>query len=222
MSKIVEYSSKSTAVRGIERAGIAKADADKHLFKTADGKWAFDQDAVTEALAAAQRGTEVVEGADKSEAVAAAAVTSASALEQMTQDEIDADLAAMCGYSHCPKCGIHLSNGVLHFDSLEDQHGPKKAYELQKHEWSCMGCNAEWGKEIEAPKSKGRKEPTSHYTNKSSVDGAVARCHELYNANPEARRKDAIQLAVDAGIAFYTARTQYQKWFQARKTGKVK
>lgn len=217
MSKIVEYSSKSTALRGIERAGIDKADAPKFLFQSESGKWAFDQAAVTEAIAASKRGTEVVEGTDKGDVTEIAAVTTASAAEQMTQDEIDADLAETCGYSHCPKCGIHLSNGLLDFDTLEDQHGPKKAYEMQKHAWSCMGCNAEWGDPITPPSGKARKEPTRHYVNKSTVDGAVALCHELFSANPDLRRKDAIKLAEEAGVAFYTARTQYQKWFKGRK-----
>lgn len=38
------------------------------------------------------------------------------------------------------------------------------------------------------------------------------------NDEPRMRRKDAIQLLVDEGVAFYTARTQYQSWFSA--TGK--
>lgn len=221
MSNIVEYSSKSTAARGLERAGVAKADADGFLFKAESGKWAFDQDKVSAALAKAQQGDGTVsQGAAKGD-VEGSAMT-ASAAEQMSQDEIDADLAETCGYSHCPSCGIHLSNGLMDFDSLEDQVGAKKAYEMQKHAWSCMGCNAEWGDEIAAPTSKGRKEPTRHYVNKSTVDGAVAKCHELFSANPDLRRKDAIQLAVNAGIAFYTARTQYQKWFKAQKVSRVK
>lgn len=230
MSNVVEYSSKSVAIRGIGRMGITdKAEAEalvsvsrpSNAHDTSPVKYLVDKDAVSAALAAKQRGDgTVAQGTDKGDAKGA--TTSKSAAEQMTQDEIDNDLAETCGYSHCPSCGIHLSNGIMDFDSLADQHGDKKAYEMQKHAWSCMGCNAEWGDEIEAPKGKGRKEPTRHYVNKSTVDGAVAKCHELFSANPDLRRKDAIQLAVDAGIAFYTARTQYQKWFKAQKATRVK
>lgn len=190
MSNIVEYSSKSTAVRGLTRhlgAAAEGVDLNALVFQQG-GKWAFDKDA-----------------ADK-----------AAGLADVTEE--DENLILACGHSHCPECGIHLSNGLLDFDSLEDQHGAKKAYSMQKHQWSCMGCNAEWGTPVEAPKgSKSRGEPIRHYTNKSTVEGAVALCHTIYNANPDARRKDAIQLAVDAGVAFYTARTQYQKWFKAAK-----
>jgi hypothetical protein len=35
--------------------------------------------------------------------------------------------------------------------------------------------------------------------------------------SPPLRRKDAVAGAVATGVAFYTARTQYQKWFAARR-----
>jgi len=49
-----------------------------------------------------------------------------------------------CGHSHCPGCGIHLSNGVLDFDSAVESAG-SRAKADQSLEWSCMGCGAEWG-----------------------------------------------------------------------------
>lgn len=187
MSKIVEYSSKSTAVRGFVRAYGEKLEADKFVVKGDNGKFGYDKDAADAALGVAG------------------------------MSEADQAMVLDYGHANCPHCGIHLSNGVSDYDGMVDLHGEKKAYELQKTEWACMACWAAWGAEIEAPKSKGSKQPTRHYVNKSTVDGAVAKSHEIFNANPEARRKDAIQLAVDAGIAFYTARTQYQKWFKGRK-----
>lgn len=46
--------------------------------------------------------------------------------------------------------------------------------------------------------------------------GAVARAHAVFGALPAGtQRKAAIAAAVDAGIAFYTARTQYQAWRKA-------
>lgn len=135
----------------------------------------------------------------------------------------DEDLASYCGYSHCPnkECGIQLSNGVCDFENMIDVHGSESAaYKHQKHEFSCLACGTEWG-EVITPKGS-RGSATRHYTDRSDMSlkekgGAVHVCHDLYTANPGLRRKDAIQLAVDAGVAFYTARTQYQKWFKARK-----
>lgn len=189
MSNIVEYSSKATAVRGFVRAYGEQLDAAKFVVKGDNGKFGYDKDAADAALGMAG----------------------------LSED--DQELKFNYGHVNCPHCGIHLSNGVTDFDGMVDCHGSEAAaYKLMKHEWMCLGCNGEWGAEIEAPKSKGSKAPTRHYENRSTIDGAVAKSHEIYNANPDARRKDAIQLAVDAGIAFYTARTQYQKWFKANKS----
>ena|SRR5690554_194997 len=40
---------------------------------------------------------------------------------------------------------------------------------------------------------------------------------EMSAANPQVRRKDVIAECVRRGIAFYTARTQYQQWLAAKK-----
>lgn len=40
---------------------------------------------------------------------------------------------------------------------------------------------------------------------------------EMFNANPDTKRKDVIKRCTDSGIAFYTARTQYQEWFKTRR-----
>lgn len=190
MSKIVEYSSKATALRGITRAGITdKAQASSMIAQLESGKWGFDEDAVALALGI-----------------------------NPELNDADQDLQFNCGHVNCPHCGIHLSNGLSDYDGMVDRFGDKGAYEKQKHEWMCLGCNGEWGDPITPPAAKGvRSAPTRHYVNKSTVEGAVALCHDLFSKNPELRRKDAIQLAVDAGVAFYTARTQYQKWFKGRK-----
>jgi hypothetical protein len=51
---------------------------------------------------------------------------------------------------------------------------------------------------------------------RSMSGGAVALSHQLFAKLPAGTpRKDAIALAVGHGIAFYTARTQYQRWAKA-------
>jgi hypothetical protein len=57
---------------------------------------------------------------------------------------------------------------------------------------------------------------------KSAEKGSVAMCWEFYSANTGLRRKDAIQAMVDKGVAFYTARTQYQLWFSEKKVTRLK
>lgn len=38
---------------------------------------------------------------------------------------------------------------------------------------------------------------------------------------PGARRKDVVEACVQAGVAYYTARTQYQLWLQTSKASKA-
>lgn len=40
---------------------------------------------------------------------------------------------------------------------------------------------------------------------------------EMLTANPAVRRKDVLAACVARGVAFYTARTQYQQWLGIRK-----
>lgn len=57
----------------------------------------------------------------------------------------------------------------------------------------------------------------------SNVDSPVATVWELADTmkaeNPDVRRKDVIAAARAKGVAFYTARTQYQAWFTATNRG---
>lgn len=50
---------------------------------------------------------------------------------------------------------------------------------------------------------------------KSQVDGPVKAMWDLCESMKGARRKDVLAKAAEQGIAFYTARTQYQLWSRA-------
>lgn len=51
--------------------------------------------------------------------------------------------------SRCPHCGIdHKDNGVLHCDDELPNDPTGRTYHqagIQSAEWSCMGCNGDWG-----------------------------------------------------------------------------
>lgn len=59
--------------------------------------------------------------------------------------------------------------------------------------------------------------PAPKHLQKSSVESPVQKVFEICRSMPGARRKDVIEACVAAGIAFYTARTQYQNWYKASK-----
>lgn len=48
-------------------------------------------------------------------------------------------------------------------------------------------------------------------------EGSVARVWQICDANPGMSRKLVIAACVEAGINYGTARTQYQRWFTAKK-----
>lgn len=73
-----------------------------------------------------------------------------------------------------------------------------------------------------AKKEKGPKDPTpaykrmAHYV-KSAIENPVQFVHSFLDANPGMKRKAAVAALVEQGVNFSTARTQYQRWFTARK-----
>lgn len=52
---------------------------------------------------------------------------------------------------------------------------------------------------------------------KSTIEKPLATIHAFLDANVGMKRKDAIAVLVEQGINFYTARTQYQRWFTNKK-----
>ena len=53
--------------------------------------------------------------------------------------------------------------------------------------------------------------------NKSTTVKPCKKVWEIADANKGMRRKDILALCVEKGIAYYTARTQYQHWFEIQK-----
>lgn len=67
--------------------------------------------------------------------------------------------------SHCPCCGIHLSNGYTTNTDQRENNLPL----LDKHEYMCLGCGGEFG-----PLIKGRSEKRSVAISNSWNDAEIA------------------------------------------------
>ena len=124
-------------------------------------------------------------------------------------------------FVHCPHCGIHLENGIgVHLQEVNGKEIKHKAFEYE-----CLACGEEFGPAIaeEAPKAapKRKIEITNHSTIERPTKTVWHIADEMVAANPQVRRKDVIAECVRRGIAFYTARTQYQQWL-ATKNGTAK
>lgn len=123
----------------------------------------------------------------------------------------------------CPHCGTDLENGI-------GVHGHEVNGKTIKHdqfEYVCLACNGEFGPAIpvkaeKAPKASGKSiEVKNHSTIERPTKTVWHIADEMFAANPQVRRKDVIAECVNRGIAFYTARTQYQQWL-ATKNGTAK
>lgn len=199
MSNFSGYSSKASAVRGLGRfLGVASRnnpDLDVNsLIEQVDGRWGFYEE----------------------KANAAVGLGGLS--------EGDENLKLSCGHTHCPSCGIHLSNGLSDYDGMVDRYGEKEAYKLQKREWMCLGCNHEFGDEIPAPKSRARGTTGRRYENRAKSD--VAKPSEIVwaiaDADRELTRKQVVEAAVAKGVTVNTANAAYQHWREARGLVKAK
>jgi hypothetical protein len=90
--------------------------------------------------------------------------------------------------------------------------------EKQADEQLAAQLNEEAAQAIEAP-AKGKAKPeVKHKSDIERPTKAVWHiADEMSAANPQVRRKDVIAECVRRGIAFYTARTQYQQWLSIKK-----
>jgi len=103
------------------------------------------------------------------------------------------------GLTHCPACGVHLSNGVGSHD-----HEDSEAHQHTEFQFACLACDHEFGPAIEPVKAK-----VSTIERPCRAVWVIA--DELTAAGPTSR-KAIIEECVKRGVAFYTARTQYQQW----------
>lgn len=70
---------------------------------------------------------------------------------------------------------------------------------------------------VEEPKAKRVKTETKPIENRSTVESPCRLVWDLADKMVGAARKDVIAAAQEKGVAFYTARTQYQLWRQVQK-----
>jgi len=121
----------------------------------------------------------------------------------------------------CPHCGTNLENGIgVHLQEVNGKVIKHKAFE-----YGCLACNGEFGPAIAEEATKAAPNRKVEITNRSTIERPTKAvwhiADEMSAANPQVRRKDVIAECVRRGIAFYTARTQYQQWL-ATKNGTAK
>lgn len=74
-----------------------------------------------------------------------------------------------------------------------------------------------------ATKTKKPAKPEVRHESKASIASPVAAVHTYLHAHGKGmRRRDALAALDAKGIAYYTVRTQYQRWFADPKASKAK
>lgn len=206
------------AARNAKATGLAgKIVSLKEItIKTAD----MIEETEDEEIAIAEIATEEIAAEEISFIEEIVAEETADMIEEISAEEIAIEEATPFGFeehglTHCPVCGTHLSNGV-------GEHGQEVNGKPVKHarfKYCCLACGVEFGPAIESKTEKALKakvEP-KNIENRSTVKKPCRLVWDLADAMVGASRKDVIAAAEAKGVAYYTARTQYQLWTQVQK-----
>lgn len=98
----------------------------------------------------------------------------------------------------CPLCGGDQANQTWFTEDVSCE---------------CHECGKVWSVETR----KEIKQSSIPKLNKSEIKRPCARVWAIADEMKGSRRKDVIAACVAAGIAYHTARTQYQQWKQTKK-----
>jgi len=123
------------------------------------------------------------------------------------------------GFDNCPHCNIHLDNGVLQNGDKVGSRG-EEILHLEKFECYCMACGQEFGPALQVAevKEKTIRGPIAHESTVSNPCKLVwGIASDMKEANPLVKRGAVLEECVRQGIAYYTARTQYQSWLSVQK-----
>lgn len=132
------------------------------------------------------------------------------------------------GTATCPHCSVHLSNGVTDnvlelegieaghrsFVSAQDQEEVESILRASKHQYTCLGCCEDFGPAVDLTKKEAKK---IEKINKSTTSKPCSLVWEICEQMKGAKRKEVLAACVEQGVAYYTARTQYQQWLVASR-----
>lgn len=125
------YTTKANARRALSKIGKAALCKAAELIQEIDGEFQFN-------LEAAEEIQNMFECTDECECV----VKSAPEAAAMEDDPTQVYAYESHGLTHCPKCGIHLDNGVgVH---AEEVNGKYTVHTKVRAYW-CMACGEEFG-----------------------------------------------------------------------------
>lgn len=140
----------------------------------------------------------------------------------------DVEFIDTYGTATCPHCSAHLSNGVTdnvleleeieaghrHFQSKKDQEEFESTIRESKYQFCCLDCGENFGPEVDLTKKEVKK---VEKVNKSTAAKPCSLVLDICEQRKGAKRKEVLAACVEQGVAYYTARTQYQQWLVASR-----
>lgn len=142
-------------------------------------------------------------------------VVSLKELEFETMAPIGQELTADYHTYVCPHCHCNLSNGVG--EHLQEVNGERIKHD--QYQYECLACGGEFGPAISAS-AKVEKAPatkTREVKHTSNIEHPCKTVWAIADEMKGAKRKEVLAACVEKGIAYYTARTQYQQWLSVQK-----
>lgn len=199
-----------------EKAYIVKSQAEAAAAKEFGADWAAQYHIVQVGKKFAVESLPVAPEAPAEEKTSFTLAEALAESGERIEELVDGHSAQIVpGFTHCPHCEIHLSNGVGH-DGQEVNGTPVRH---EAHLYECLACGGEFGPllaELHAEKvanaTMGGPRAKLQF---STVKSPVKRVWHIADSMPKAARKDVIAECVAQGVASGTARTQYQAWFKA-------
>lgn len=194
------FSVKSSVNRAAKAAGLTK---EMYEIVEVDGKFGYQVlPAIIEEI------KELKEGFEQSTII-------------VEDEEVEGDYLEGCivlDNTHCcPNCMIDLRNGY----AITGSEVNGVVQDFNEFQYMCLACGSEFGPAIvkTAPKQEAKTEvvikTVSDIERPTKAVWHIA--DELSQANPSVRRKDVIAECVNRGVAYNTARTQYQQWLTATR-----
>lgn len=120
---------------------------------------------------------------------------------------------------------IYTSKSNARRAARKNTGGDEGSFEVYQVEggWTYREIDADTP-DMEAPEEQNEREVNTDengHLRKSLIERPTTMvwiiAEEMKEKNPNVRRKDVINECIERGIAYYTARTQYQRWHEATK-----
>jgi len=210
------YQQKSSAVRAAKQAGLVVNES-AEIYQNEDGTWGFlDRTPMTADDMKDEPFVELDAYGEEVGEVEDLDVTGGDWGDSENDSRVLGEDLGL-NTTRCPSCH---REGNLETEKFADDAG------LPQTKITCNHCGWFHAEEAEKPFEEiAEKEHAEHRGEKrsqSAVDKPCSLVWDIAESMPGAKRKEVLAVCAERGVAFYTARTQYQLWLTATRNSTKK